>query len=64
MQDNKQHFSTCLENACIMYRAPYIDLHERANKGEHGAREEYVSSRRSRHAFVRVQSYGERKDLG
>ena len=26
--------------------------------------EKNVSSRRSRHAFVRVQIYGERKDLG
>ena len=63
MYDNRQHFSACLENACSMYRGPCIDVHERANEGERGAREEYVSSR-SRHAFVRVQSYGERKDLG
>ena len=47
-----------------MYRGPCIDVHEYANKREHGAWEEYVSSRRSRHAFVRVQSCGERKDLG
>ena len=35
--DNRQHFSTCLENACCMYRGPCIDVHERVNKGEHCA---------------------------
>ena len=30
-----------------MYRGPCIDVHERANKGEHGAREEYVRLERA-----------------
>ena len=53
-----------LKMLVVMYRGPCIDVHERANEGELVAKEEYVSSRRSRHAFVRVQSYGERKELG
>ena len=53
-----------LKMLVICIEAPCIGVHERANKGEHGALEEYVSSRRSRDVFVRVQSYGERKDLG
>ena len=64
--DNRQHFSTCLENACSMCMRPMYRC--TAWEGKQGWAwwfwEEYVLSGRIRHAFVRVQSYGERKDFG
>ena len=44
----------------VHVQMPYIKRQTRVGM----APDKNVSSRRSRHAFVRIQNYGERKDLG